>query len=111
MSRSLEPEKYGWLSQVFQAASLTSSRKLASAASSRWKARGARAEPDGWSLEAPEESPIRSECGISTSTNSLPHLFSAFPNLTWVRLHWIDARWRHLRSFHHAQPRTVRRAT
>ena len=45
--RSLDPKKYECLSQVFQAASLTSSRKLASAASRRSKARWARADADG----------------------------------------------------------------
>ena len=44
---SLDPKKYDCLSQVFQAASLTSSRKSASAASRRSKARCARADPDG----------------------------------------------------------------
>jgi len=51
-ARSLDPKKYDCLSQVFQAASLTSSRKLASAASKRSKARWAAAEPCGFSEQA-----------------------------------------------------------
>jgi hypothetical protein len=51
-ARSLDPKKYECLSQVFQAASLTSSRKLASAASRRSKARCPRVDASGRSEHA-----------------------------------------------------------